>query len=133
RLEGEIATIAAGIQAFDPAMFVTPLTDVIGTITEPLRQTNQLVAGATASLRSALEQVRDAVAALPFQNVADAVRAVLDPINQVLHSIRALVAAIQTALNAAGHSAIGALQQIDGALNTFQKELDKDFAAAKQV
>jgi len=133
RLEGEIATIAAGIQAFDPAMFVTPLTDVIGTITEPLRQTNQLVAGATASLRSALEQVRDAVAALPFQNVADAVRAVLDPINQVLHSIRALVADIQTALNAAGHSAIGALQQIDGALNTFQKELDKDFAAAKQV
>src|SRR4029078_215014 len=35
--------------------------------------------------------------------------------------------------SAAGRWEIGACKQIDGARNTFQKELDKDFAAAKQV
>ena len=131
RLESEVAAIAAGIAAVDPAGFVSPLTDGIRTITAPLREANRLVAEATVALRAALDQVRAAVAALPFQAVADALRTFLAPIAQVLDAIRALLAEIESALNTAAGAATTALNQIDGALTTFKNAIDGLFAQAK--
>jgi len=133
RLEGEIASIAGKVTALDPATFVTPLTDGIRTLTTPLREANQIVAGVTVTLRAALGQVRDAVAALPLQSVADALRTFLEPIAHVLDAIRALLQEIEAALHAAAATAMDALHQIDAALDAFKGQIDTLFTAAKTV
>lgn len=133
RVEAEIETIAAQIAAIDPAMFVAPLTDGIAVVTGPLRDANQLIAGVTVTLRGALDQVRAAVAGLPFDAVADALRTFLEPITRVLDAITALLGEIEAALRAAAMATTTALNEIDGALTTFKNSIDALFADARRV
>ena len=133
RMEAEIGGIAAQIAALDPATFVAPLTSGLGILTTPLRDANQLVSGVTVTLRTALDDVRAAVAALPFAAAADALRSFLAPIAQVLDAITALLDEIETALETAAAATTTALNEIDGALTTFKNEIDALFADARAV
>ena len=132
RAEREVAGIAASISSLDVAGFVTPLTDGITTLTRPLREIDQVVQQIVTALRSALGQLRDAVAALPFQQIADALRAFLQPVAAVLDAIKALLEDIETALQTAAATTGLALGQIDAALVFFKQRIDAFFADARQ-
>jgi hypothetical protein len=133
RVEAEIAGIAADIDSLDPAIFVAPLAQGIQTLAAPVAELENVVSQVTLTLRQALGQVRDGVAALPVQAVADTLRAVFDPIAAVLNAIADLLAEIEAALDAAAGAATGALTEIDAALADFKAELDGFFAGALQV
>jgi hypothetical protein len=133
RVEAEIAGIAADIDSLDPAIFVAPLAQGIQTLAAPVAELENVVSQVTLTLRQALGQVRDGVAALPVQVVADTLRAVFDPIAALLNAIADLLAEIEAALDAAAGAATGALTEIDAALADFKAELDGFFAGALQV
>lgn len=133
RAEAELAGIAASVSAIDPASFVAPLADGIHTLTTPLRELDALIGQATTALRSALDSLRQALAALPFQAVADALRSALAPITAVLDAITDLLDSIEAALQTAADATGAALGQVDAALASFKTAIDGLFGEVRDA
>src|SRR6185503_13468622 len=96
--EAQVAQAASAIRTLDASALVTPLTDGIAALTSPLRDFSNLVAQLVTEVRAVLEQVRAAVAALPIDGLASAIRSALEPVTGALQFLTRLVDGIREAL-----------------------------------
>lgn len=133
RVEAELAGLTASVAAIDPASFVAPLADGIATLSAPLRELDQLIGQVVTALRGALDSLRDAVAALPFEAVADTLRTALEPVSAVLDAITALLDDIEAALQDAADVTGGALGEVDAALQRFKSAIDALFGEVRDA
>ena len=129
--ESRVAGLASGLDALDLVFLVGPLTDGLHTLTQPLRELQQLVDSVIVALRSALEQVHAAVAALPLDELADVLRSFLGPVASALDAVRDLLEGVEAALQVAAGAAGSAIGAIDGALDAFKNGIDAFFAEAQ--
>ena len=101
--EAQVAQAASAIRSLDASVLVSPLTDGINTITEPLRDFTSLVEQLVTEVRAVLEQVRAIVAALPIDDLAIAIRNALAPVTEALQFLQHLVDEIREALELAAN------------------------------
>lgn len=132
-LEGKVADFAAKIRAFDAAALAAPLTEGLATVTGVIHGLAEVIDRVTAAIRGALEQVRQAVAALPFDAITSAVRAIVQPVAALLDAIRQLVAGIETALHGAVTETTQALGEVEQVVDGFKTEIEALFGEAKTV
>lgn len=130
-VEAEVTTFAATLSELDVAAFIKPLPEGIETVTGLFDRIADLITRITLAFQTAMNQVRDAVAALPLGFIADALRGLLEPITQLISAIQHLVDDIEHALDTAVTATKAALGQIEGGADTFKGEVDKLFAEAK--
>ncbi|HEX6748272.1 MAG TPA: hypothetical protein VF092_13330 [Longimicrobium sp.] len=130
-IEEQVETLAAAIRAFDTSALSDPLAQGLGAVSGVASTVTSAIDGASGAVRGALAQVTAAIRALPLDEMADAIRAVMDRVGQALDAVRALVHTIQTALEAAGGEVTGALEEVEGVLDTFQHDVDAFFAEAR--
>jgi hypothetical protein len=131
--EAQIAGVASRIAALDLAGLVAPVTGGLEAMAAVFGRVAEVVTGIVVTFQGAMQQVKDAIAALPLDTVADAIRQVLAPVTAVIDTIRDVVETIEEALGEAAETTQDALGQIDGALATFQQSIDELFAGARQV
>jgi hypothetical protein len=130
-LEGKVAGVAARIRAFDAASLAAPLAQGLGTVTGVIRALADALDRVTAALRGALEQIRQAVASLPFDAVASAIRGVVEPVTAVLDAIRQLLAGIESTLHGAVTATTQALTDVENVVAGFKANVEKLFGDAK--
>lgn len=131
--EAEIGNLAAAVQGQDVAEMVAPVTDGIQVVTDALGRVEQLMVDVQVAIQGALSQVRDLVAALPFETIADTIRTVLAPVTAVIDAVRTLIEQVQAALELAADATETALGQVDAALDAFKGAIDTLFADARTV
>jgi hypothetical protein len=129
--EAQVAQAAAAIRGIDAGVLVSPLTDGLSAITAPLRDFTSLMAQIVLEVRAVLEQVRGAVAALPIDDLASAIRSALTPVTQALQLVTALVDEIREALELAAQSALQALAVVEGEVDQFKQQLTDLFGEAR--
>jgi hypothetical protein len=129
--EAQVAQAAAAIRNIDADVLVSPLEDGLSAITAPLRGFTGLVAQIVMELRAVLEQVRGAVAALPIDDLAHAIRTALEPVTRALELVRELVDEIRDALELAAQSALAALALVEAEVDQFKQQLTDLFAEAR--
>ena len=130
--ESQVAQAASAIRGFNADVIVSPLTTGITAITAPLRDFTNLVAQLVTEVRAILEQVRAAVAALPIDDLANAIRSALEPVTRALEFLQQLVNDIKEALEAAAATALDALAEVEGVVDGFKQEITDLFAEARQ-
>ena len=130
-VEGRIAPIADRIGAVDLAGFVEPLTDGLQFVADLFGRVAEVINGVVVTFRGAMEQVRDAIAALPIQPIADAIRQFLEPIAAVVDRVREAIEAIEAALDVAVTATSDAIGQVDAALDAFKSGIDELFEGAR--
>ncbi len=131
--EAQVAQAASAIRSLDASVLVSPLTDGINTITEPLRDFTSLVEQLVTEVRAALEQVRSMVAALPIDDLAVAIRSALAPVTEALQFLQHLVDEIREALELAANTALEALGEVEGTVDQFKQEIEALFAEARTL
>ncbi len=129
--QAQVAGLAASVDALDLAFVTDPLRAGLHALTQPLRELQRLIDGVLMALRSALDKVRAAVAALPLDDLAQTIQTFLAPVAQALDAVRALLAQIQAALRAAADATGAALGQVDAALDAFKGQIDGFFGQAQ--
>lgn len=100
-LEARVASVAAGIAAFDVSQISGPLTAFIQTATDLPSRLNAAISQVTTTIRSALESVRAVVERLPLDDLGSAIRQALDPVRQLLEFLSNLLGMLMEALQAA--------------------------------
>lgn len=131
QVEGRILEYAGHISAVDVATFVAPLTRGIDAVTHPLDEISALLDRIVVDFRTAVEQIRAVIAALPLDEIASAIQAFLEPISRIFNAISTLIQEIESALQTAADTTSEALGKIDQALAVFKQKIDELFAGAK--
>jgi hypothetical protein len=129
--EAQVGQLATTLDTLDLAFLTDPLSAGLRTLTQPLRELQGLIDSVIVTLRGALDQVREVVAALPLDDLADTLRTFLAPIAQALDAVRELLAQIEAALQTAADATSAALNQVDAALDAFQQQIDAFFGEAR--
>jgi hypothetical protein len=129
-LESRVTQIAAGIDAFDLSQLTNPLTESIAVVTALPNTLTAAIGEVTVAVQAALGQLRDAVAALPFQSIGNAIHQALQPITQALEFLGALVDTIKAALDAAVTSLKSALGVAENAVDKFKQDIEALFQDA---
>ena len=129
-IEGRTAEFAAGISAFDLSPLTGPLTDGIAEVTALPNMLTAAIGQVTVSVQAALGQLRDAVAALPFQAIGNAIHQALQPIAQALEFIGALVDTIKAVLDDAVTALKDALSTAENAVDQFKQDVEALFRDA---
>jgi hypothetical protein len=130
-VEEQVETLAASLRGFDTSALSDPLAQGLGTVSAAAGTLTHAIDTASGLVRGALAQVTAAVRALPLDDIAAALRAVLDQVGAALDVVRALVATIRDALETAGEAAVGALEEVEAVLDGFQAAVDAFFADAR--
>ncbi|HVR98500.1 MAG TPA: hypothetical protein VMW27_17935 [Thermoanaerobaculia bacterium] len=131
-LEARSAELAATIESAPVEQLAEPIRAGVATFQEMSAKLTEAIASVTLAVRTALEQVRAAVAALPLDTVADTVRTALQPVTDALDTLRALVADVEAALGDAANEALEAIQNAEEAVDTFTGAVQQVFHAASE-
>ena len=131
-VEAQIDQYAAQITAFNPATIAGPLVDGLDEVAATIRGFSDLVTRILQEIRAALDEVRQVIAGLPFENIVNTLTSVLAPVQQALEAIRALVDEIRAALELAANAAIAALVQVEGGVDEFEARINDLFDQARQ-
>lgn len=129
--EGQTAALAAEVATLDLSELTGPLTEGLGSVAGLADDARAELEAAQVTLRDALGQVRDAVAALAVDQVVDALQAVTDVIAEVLAQLGDLLDGIQDTIGSAAGVASDAMIDAENAVLAFQIALDKLFGDAK--
>ena len=121
-LHDKAGEMADAIRALDFTPLTAPITQGLGTVTGAVGKVAETMASVVAAIRGALESVRQAVAALPFDQITSAVQTVLAPVNAVMDFIRKLVEGIGAALNAVIPPVKGAFATAETAIKQFKTQ-----------
>ena len=97
------------IDAIDPAAIAAPVTALVGDALTPLRSVREIAEETTATVRSAFDTVRQAVATLDLRPVTEAVNAALAPLVEALDALDALIGDAGDAIRDTALSVTGAL------------------------
>lgn len=131
QVEGVVATAAAGIAAIDTAGAVQPIADVLGRIADVTRRVAEALEGVVAAVRGALGDVRGVIAALPFDDIASAIRTALAPVTAAFDFLRGVIGTIGSTLHDTAQDAQLVLAAIEKTIDDAQREIDDLFGKAK--
>jgi hypothetical protein len=129
-LEARVTDIAGAIASVDLDPLADPIRQGFDRLTGALGEVSAQLAHVTTAVRTALEQVRQVVARLPVDEVANSIRSVLAPVTEAMDAMRSLVAGIEVALAAVSQTVTTALQNAEEAIDTFTAEIDALLRAA---
>ncbi|MCP4600676.1 MAG: hypothetical protein GY847_09120 [Proteobacteria bacterium] len=130
QLENKTADISDSINALDLSDITDPITTGIGAVTGVIGDFSNIIDQVTSAIRTALESVRQLVAALPFDQIATAVQTVLEPVSLAMGAIQSLLDGIQSALEFAAETVTLALGKVEEAIETFAETVDTLFGEA---
>ncbi len=130
-LETRLATIAGGIAALDVEAFTRPLDAGMQLVTAPVDALAALLDDVRVAYQGALQQVQEGVAALPLRDVADAIRALLAPIADVLAVVTRIVGDVLAILDAAATATTTTLGEVEALVDGLKQELDTLFGAVR--
>ncbi|HYI00865.1 hypothetical protein, partial [Hyalangium sp.] len=119
-LEGKAQEMADAIAALDLSVITGPLQQGLGAVTGATGQLADVMTSVTSTARTTLEQVRQAVAAIPFEGIAAAIRQVLEPLNEVMELLGGAVGAVQGGLGSGAQAVRTALLEIEEAIKNFR-------------
>ncbi|MCP4285355.1 MAG: hypothetical protein GY792_13020 [Gammaproteobacteria bacterium] len=131
RLEGRVTELASGIDGYDIGSLTAPLTDGIEIVMALPEEITNALQSVKLSVKQGLDTIEDAVQAIPVENVANAIRTVLDPIADALEFIGDLVGRIQSVLETAIGTLQGALDTAEDAVDTVKKAIEDIFKQAQ--
>lgn len=123
--------IVTAIRSLDVAVITGPFSDGVTFATAPLREFSNLIAQLTLQIRSVLDQVRDLVQSLSFDDIANALRTVLQPVADAIRFIQQVVDQIRAALELAANTAKAAMREIEEKIDAFKAAIEVVFADAK--
>jgi len=129
-LEARVASVAAGIAAFDITRISTPLTSFIETATDLPSRLNGAISDVTTRIRGALETVRSVIERLPLDSIGSAVRQALDPVRQLLEFLTNLLGSLMEALQAALTAVRTTLGKAETAVDEFKAAVEALFRDA---
>lgn len=132
-LEGRVAEIVAGIEAFDLSQFTDPLTNGIAQVSAVPNTLTAAIGQVTVDIQAALGRLRDMIAALPFQAVGNAIRQVLQPVAQALEFIGTLVDTIKAAIGTAVTAIKNTLTTTENAVDEFKHDVEALFNDAARI
>ncbi|HEY0994213.1 MAG TPA: hypothetical protein VGD80_44465 [Kofleriaceae bacterium] len=131
QVEGLVGSAAAGITSIDTAGAVRPVADVLGRIADVTRTVAEALEGVVAAVRGALAEVRGVIAALPFDDIANAIRTALAPITAAFDFLRGVIGTIGSTLHDTAEEAKRVLALIEKTVDDAQREIDEFFGHAK--
>lgn len=131
RLEGRVTDLASGIDSYDVSSLTAPLTEGIETVMALPEEITNALQSVKLSVKQGLDTIEDAVQAIPVENVANAIRTVLDPIADALEFIGDLVGRIQSVLETAISTLQGALDSAEAAVDTVKAAIEDIFQQAQ--
>ena len=131
-VEGTLSQYVAEIENFDSAAVVSPLTDGLGQVTGIFDKVAETLTSVTVAVTSALEQVKNVLAQLPFDEIATAIQTALGPITTVLDGISDLIDTIEAALDTAAGTATTAIETVEGFIDDFIEQVDGLFDQAHE-
>lgn len=131
-LEAKVTELATQINTIDTASITAPIAQGVGAVTAILTQFANVIETVTADIRSALNGVKNVIASLHFEDIANAVKTALAPITAALDTIQKLVDTIKADLETAAKAAVAAIQTIEGTVDQFEKDLTALFDQAAQ-
>lgn len=128
----QVAVAAEGVAQLDVAALATPLETLLNPVNQALTTLNTAIDEVVTRFRAAMLEVKAAIAALPFGEVAKAITDVLTPVSSVLDAIREAILAIETALDGVAEQVKTILGGVETTLDGFAAEFDALFGAAKE-
>lgn len=131
QIEAHASEMATDIDGVDVSAISAPITDTFGTITQVATDLRTGIETAMQTITAALDEVRKAVEALPFDQVAQMIQDVIGTIAGVLDQLSDLLGGIQDAIGDGAELAQAALDQAESAINSFRDTLDDLFGQAQ--
>ena len=130
---GLIGELTAAVEGFQASQVTAPVTDGLDQVLGVLRQVNQALEQLTAVVRGAFETVRQAIEALNLGQIAEAIRAALNPVVEAIAALEALVGAAQEEITRAAGEITAAMASVRSELDTVAGELRAAFGAVADV
>jgi hypothetical protein len=131
QLEARSQDLADELATLDLGPLTGPFSEGLGSITAVADDVQGALDGVLTAVEDALGQVRSAVAALPLDQVANAVRDVVGVIAGVLSQLGDLLGTAQAAIGDAAGAAQAALARDEAAVDAFRDQLEDAFRQAK--
>ena len=132
-LDGAVTQLASEIGSTDVATVTDPVNDAVDELATLFDGLAGAILGVTRSIEEVFARARDAIAALPVDAVASAIRGVLDPIAELLELVTNVVGGASAAVTAAAGAAQTAIDEAQSAIDRFLAALNDLFDAAKQL
>jgi hypothetical protein len=132
QIEALVATAAGGIESIDTAGAIKPVADILAKVADVTRTIADALEGVVDTVRSALGEVRGVIAALPFDDIADAIRTALEPISTALDFLRGVVDTISGTIEDTATEAKRVLGLIEKTVDDLQADIDEFFGKAKE-
>lgn len=129
-VEARAAELAGEIATLDLGPITDPLTNGLGAIAGLTEDISSALDEAIVTVETALGQVRDAVRALPLEQVAEKLREVVGVIADVLTGLTDLLAGIEGTIGDAAGAANTAIQRAEGAVDEFDRAMTAAFDEA---
>jgi uncharacterized protein YoxC len=132
QVEGMVATAAAGVASIDTAGAVRPIAGVLARIADVTRTVAEALEGVVTRVRGALAEVRGVIAALPFDDIANAIRTAMAPITTALDFLRGVIATIGGTVQHTAEEAQRVLAAVEKTVDDVQRDIDQFFGEAKK-
>jgi len=128
--QDQVSSIASAVSAVDVGALADPLKAGLASLTSVADALASAITQVTSAIRAALEQIRQLIARLPFDEIGRSVQSALTPVTQAMDAIGGLVRAAEDALKTVGQTVTAALEALEKAVDTAKGDLQKLFAAA---
>ncbi|MEM9556629.1 MAG: hypothetical protein AAGC60_20385 [Acidobacteriota bacterium] len=131
RAEESVDRLAQRLRDADLGAVLAPYENALGAVREVVADVRRILDGVVLEVRSALERIRDAVAALPTERLAGTLDGQLAAVRTVLERLGLALDAVRAALDAAVDAAKQGLDGAGEAISTLQEGVDAAFGAAR--
>lgn len=131
QIEAHAGDVAAEVTALDTSPVTEPFAQGLGSVTGVVAEVQKALDDVVAAIEAALGQVRDAIAALPLDQIAGAIRDVVGVIAGALETLGDVLGGVQEALGDAAGAAQTALARAEAAVDLFRRQLEAAFGEAK--
>ena len=130
-MEAQSQGLADELAGIDLAPVTGPVASGVDSVTGLAEEIRAALDGIVTRVEDALGRVRDAVAALPLDQVANALRSAVDAIAELLDRLGDLLGAAQAAIGDAATAAQAALARAEAALDAFRAQIEAAFREAQ--
>ena len=115
---GFVDELAAAVDGIDPNTLAAPVTAIVGDALAVVQRVREVAEEITVTIRSALQTVSQAIAAIDLRPVTEAVSSVLAPLVEALETLEALIGDAGDAIRDTALGVTGALTSLRTTLGT---------------
>lgn len=133
QLEDQLEALSERIGEIDIAQLLGPIGEGLALVTGLPGRLVTVLEEATAPIGDALDQLRDAVRALPLDDVANQLRGVMAAIAGAIETLTQILGGVEDVLRDAADQADGVLATAEEGIDGFKSAVDGAFAGARQI